>query len=121
MKVFKMPEGGWPDSNLWFSIEFDKPLNGNQRHKYEDFCSGFLTYYDYIIKKNEVDHKLYFDWDNKIKIVRVYIDPAPKKYEVEIEEPESTTYELTAAATVSDPPTPPAPPPPSDIGVGTQL
>lgn len=126
----KTPAGGSQESNLWFTIEFKKPLEGNQRKIYQGFLEGWVEYHDlYVdkVKDNGMKHKVWITWINSDKTAKVYIDPlmrtgtspvitAPENLETSTTS--SFTYTVAVSVTtlaVSDPPVPPPPPPPSGI------
>ena len=94
------------DDHLWIMHNLNNSFGKVQRQRYEDFCCGFLAFYDTVVRGGLTDHTLYFIWGEKGADIKMYINPAPRKgsFSIDIVPPGMAT---------SDPPAPPPPPPPS--------
>lgn len=114
--------------HLWAEYFFDKkdyPLTHGNMSRYELFCSGWLHFYDVIVRGGSQDHEIYFKW-NQIGKVQVYLYPGPKKVRSRLQPTSSPHMKLTADVGKAgqiptgssefviskDPPEPPPPPPP---------
>jgi hypothetical protein len=94
------------DDNLWAVHTLANSFGKVQRQRYEDFCCGFLAFYDEIVRGGLTDHTIYFVWCEKGTEIKMYLYPPPKKRDIEINI-------IPPGAATSDPPKPPPPPPPS--------
>jgi hypothetical protein len=109
----------------WVTYSFKKKIGIKGQRSYEDFCCGFLRYYDIEVRNGSVDHNIYFEWGGPTQtnqfFVRIYITPKPYS---QVIKPVSKTTSSSGwvpvalgapppAAGTSDPPKPPPPPPPA--------
>ena len=120
------------NENIWTQYKFKYEINEETKLRYESFCSGFLYYYDTVLRNGMINHILYCKWDKveKNDVLTVYLDPKPDRYPLtKAKELEKLKDELNAelensiykdgwnppnvSGFVSDPPSPTGPPPPS--------
>jgi hypothetical protein len=107
----------YPPENLWFTIQFDRPLEGDQRKIYKGFVEGWVLKHDLPDGKGESQHSVDIKWINSTKTAEVYLFPLDKPTGKVIEaklKMHEDTYS-SPATVASDPPVPPAPPPPSGL------
>ena len=123
--------GKYDNKHLWVRYDLPHKWNEKQQREYQIFCSGWLQYYDMIVRSNLVDHLIYFKWSSTS--VSVFLSPPPIKKK-KPQQPKLTVpgkaapQELSATAPVAtaenetvagvddqvDPPRVPPPPPPPE-------
>jgi hypothetical protein len=94
----------------WTPKPYSYPKTGFgriEREKYEQFCGGWLGFYDDIVRNKEAKHIIHFEWDKKNHKVTIWISPPA------VDRVEKKYQDFIKYLPVIDPPnTPPPPPPP---------
>jgi hypothetical protein len=99
-----------------FSVWNPKPYSyptgygRGERKQYENFCAGWMAFYDEVVRSNAINHIILFDWNKKTNKLNIWISPPA------INRSEKKYQDFIKYLPVIDPPTtPPPPPPPRDL------
>ena len=94
----------WGNTEKYPATGYSKP-GDPARERYELFIGGWLYYFDTEVRNREVDHAVYFEWDNPKGTITIWISPTSGK-------DGSVVYDSLPPPALGDPPKPKGPPPP---------